>query len=76
MWVSGGGGGRPASSPPGVCSICQHGALGGEQLNPDGTCPYQVIAVAENQRVVDARMQAEIERITRDPAHLRPGMRP
>ena len=59
-----------------VCPICQHGAIRGEQLNPDGSCPYRSIALAENHRAADAKMRAEIENLTHGTWHLRPGARP
>ena len=61
--------------PGSVCPICRHGEAPSEVLAADGACQYQVIAVAENRRVADARVQAEIERVTRAPWHLRPGAR-
>lgn len=66
----------PAPSAKGVCPTCAHGALSGESLNADGSCPYRAIALVENARAIEARTRALIATVTRAPLHLRPGARP
>lgn len=50
-----------------VCRVCTHGALDGETLSADGTCPMASVATAENHRAADERLRREVGRLTRGP---------